>query len=115
MTHAQTAQAGTSFLFPTAAAALAAVVALSAAIALTQPLPTVDLRIGAETQSQALIDAGRAWEAQRKQQMIAGGVSTGVLESARLWEERYHQTTPAVAPSVRGAEKRPLDRGIQPD
>lgn len=106
MTHAQPAEVRTGIASQTiAAAALVAIIAVVAALALTQPLPAFRIDLGAaeaERNDAALVEAGRTWEAEYKQRMAGGGVSDSVLDSARFWEERYHQLTPAAATDISG-------------
>ncbi|HEX2883968.1 MAG TPA: hypothetical protein VHQ42_05285 [Candidatus Limnocylindria bacterium] len=105
MTHAQPADVRTGMASPAIAAVLVAIIAVVAALALTQPLPAFRIDLGAaeaERNDAALIEAGRTWEAEYKQRMAGGGVSDSVLDSARAWEERYHQLTPAATTDISG-------------
>ncbi|MGH2382570.1 MAG: hypothetical protein ACRDG7_15315 [Candidatus Limnocylindria bacterium] len=99
MTQAQKTFSGTDSLLQSALGALVAVAALSTAIVMVQlERPTFGGGAATQTQTQdeAVLESGRAWELQRIQQSGAGaGVVSGtVLDAAHEWERQQIQQSP---------------------
>ena len=101
MTQAQKthANAGTAPVIQAAAVAFALAVALSATVLIAaQYAFTIDLGgINQPQTTQSLVKAEAAWELQRKQQMVNGGASSAVVNSALSWEQQRQQQAPSAA------------------
>ena len=100
MTQAQKTHAGadSTSLMQAAAVAFAVAVALSATLLFAaQYTFTIDFGGRDQAPTQSLINAEAAWELQHKQQMVNGGASSAVVNSALSWEQQRLQQTPAAA------------------